>query len=120
MAGLFLLIVAVLLAAILISLLMPFVLDAMTTCCLFLYYKKRDKDLRKAAKQRVEAAQSLMPPELLPETREFRRWQALGEAYTGLVEIASGTEARAKGIAKEYIKRIKIYCYAPRDPRSEP
>lgn len=74
------------------------------------------------SKRSAEVGQAMIPRELTPETREFRRWEALGEARMGLMEIVSDatTIEQARKTAKDYIKRINIFCHAPHDSRSEP
>lgn len=59
-------------------------------------------------------AQRLVPAWLPATERELRRWDALGEAYTALLEIGSDvnliSRQQMKDIAKTAAKRVKESC----------
>ncbi len=63
---------------------------------------------------RYFAAQRLVPSRLSAAKREFRRWDALGEAYGALLEIASDanpvSRQEAKRIAKASADRVRESC----------
>lgn len=64
--------------------------------------------------RRYLQAQRLVPAWLPATERELRRWDALGEAYTALLEIASDanpvTRQQMKAIAKTAAHRVKESC----------
>jgi len=60
------------------------------------------------------AAQRLVPFPLPASERELRRWDALGEAYTALLEIKHADSLQAaREFAGDFADRVRESCRQP-------